>query len=123
MRALTKAIVFCAAIVCFPAAFADMMKDSPVKFPEKGALPSKYPPDVKTKREVPEPEYSIFETPERSLEQIAKIQSEMVRGEFTPPKPDWKYLPRTRRILTFVSKGNGKYAVQAKAELDQLPNP
>ena len=50
--------------------------------------------------ESPEPDYSIFETPERSLEQIAKIQAEMVKGEFTPPKPDWKYLPRTRRILT-----------------------
>ena len=24
----------------------------------------------------------------------------MVKGEFTPPKPDWKYLSRTRRILT-----------------------
>jgi len=81
-------------------AFADMMKDSPVKFPEKGALPSKYPPDIKTQRESPEPDYSIFGTPERSLEQIARIQAEMVKGEFTPPKPDWKHLPRTRRILT-----------------------
>ena len=82
-----------AAILCcvaFAAAIslADMMQDSPVKFPDKGALPSKYPPDVKTKHESPEPDYSIFETPERSLEQIAKIQAEMVKGEFTPPKPD-----------------------------------
>ncbi|MFA6543195.1 MAG: hypothetical protein WCS99_02140 [Limisphaerales bacterium] len=27
-------------------AFADLMKDSPVTFPDKGALPSKNPPDV-----------------------------------------------------------------------------
>jgi lysophospholipase L1-like esterase len=101
----THSMIRCAAILCCVAvtaamSLADMMKDSPVKFPDKGALPSKYPPDVKTKHESPEPDYSIFETPERSLEQIAKIQAEMVKGEFTPPKPDWKYLPRTRRILT-----------------------
>ncbi len=79
---------------------ADMMKDSPVTFPTKGALPSKYPPDVSTKREVPEKDYAIFGTPVRSLAQIAKIQAEMVQGTFTPPKPDWAYLTRTRRILT-----------------------
>ncbi len=101
----TLAVVPCAcAIILFSSltgavALANMMKDSPVKFPEKGALPSEHPPDVTTKREVPEPEYSIFETPQRSLEQIAKIQSEMVKGEFTPPKP-WKYLQRTKRTLT-----------------------
>lgn len=91
-------ILLCALLL--PAARADLMKDSPVTFPEKGALKSKYLPDLKTKRETPEPEYSIFETPERSLEQIAKIQGEMVNGRFTPPKPDWKHLPRTKRILT-----------------------
>jgi len=80
--------------------WADMMKDSPVTFPAKGALPSKYPPDVSTPREVPEKDYSIFGTPQRSLGQIAKIQAEMTPGTFTPPKPDWAHLPRTRRILT-----------------------
>jgi len=79
---------------------ADMMKDSPVTFPAKGALPSKYPPDIRTQREVPEQDYSIFTTPERSLGQIAKIQAEMVNGTFTAPKPDWTYLKRTHRILT-----------------------
>jgi len=81
------------------AAAQPMMKDSPVTFPEKGALPAKYRPDIQTKTETPEPDYSIFETPQRSLEQIAKIQSEMVKGEFTAPKPDWKYLARTRQTL------------------------
>ena len=79
---------------------ADMMKDSPAKFPAKGALPSKYPPDVQTKHESPEKDYSIFGTPQRSLAQIAKIQAEMVKGQFTPPNPDWAQLVRTRRILT-----------------------
>ena len=79
---------------------ADMMKDSPVTFPAKGALPSKYPPDLSTTREVPEKDYSIFGTPERSLAQIAKIQAEMVQGTFTPTEPDWKYLTRTRRTLS-----------------------
>jgi hypothetical protein len=80
---------------------ADMMADSPVKFPDKGALPSKYPPDQSSKnRETPEKDYSIFSTPERSLEQIKKIEAEMVKGEFTPPGNDWKYLPRTRKTLS-----------------------
>lgn len=83
-----------------PAAVADMMKDSPVTFPEKGALPSKFPPDVATPRETPEPDYSIFGTPQRSLAQIARIQAEMPKGGFAPPKPDWAHLARTRRILT-----------------------
>ncbi|MDY0170469.1 MAG: hypothetical protein RBS80_28270, partial [Thermoguttaceae bacterium] len=67
-----------------PAAHADMMKDSPVTFPERGALPAKYPPDVRSEeRESPEPDYSIFSTPNRSLEQIAAIQAEMPEGQFT----------------------------------------
>ena len=50
-------MIHCAAILCCVAvsaaiSLADMMTDSPVTFPAKGALPSKYPPDVKTKREV-----------------------------------------------------------------------
>lgn len=79
---------------------ADMMKDSPVTFPAKGALPSKYPPDVATSHEAPEKDYAIFGTPQRSLAQIARLQAEMVEGEFTPPKPDWTHLERTRRLLT-----------------------
>lgn len=79
---------------------ADMMKDSPVTFPAKGPLPSKYAPDVATEREVPEKDYAIFGTPQRSLGQIARIQAEMAHGTFTPPKPDWTHLDRTRRILT-----------------------
>lgn len=93
----------CAAVVLagFAAgARADLMKDSPVTFPEKGALPSKYPPDVKTPYETPEQDYSIFGTPQRSPAQIAKIQAEMVRGTYTRPKPDWTHLQRTRRVLS-----------------------
>lgn len=97
---IRSAAILCCVAMTAAISLADMMQDSPVKFPDKGALPSKYPPDVKTRHESPEPDYAIFETPERSLEQIAKIQAEMVKGEFTPPKPDWKNLPRTRRILT-----------------------
>jgi len=86
--------------LCILGAKADMMKDSPVKFPEKGPLKAKWPPDVKTEQQSPEKDYSIFGTPQRSLEQIAKIQAEMPKGKFTPPKPDWTHLKRTRRILT-----------------------
>ncbi len=80
---------------------ADMAADSPVKFPDKGALPAKYPPDMPSRdRTSPEPDYYLFSTPERSLEQIRKIQAEMPPGEFTPPNPDWTHLQRTRRRLT-----------------------
>lgn len=81
-------------------AAGDMKKDSPVKFPEKGALPAKYPPDVATKGGfAPEKDYSFFTTPQRSLEQIRKIQAEMPKGEFAAPKADWPHLPRTRKAL------------------------
>ena len=79
---------------------AELTKDSPVTFPATGALPSKNPPDIETWHEAPEPDYSIFGTPQRSLAQIHKIQADMVKGDFIPPKPDWTYLKRTRRILT-----------------------
>lgn len=82
-------------------AFADMMADSPVVFPEKGALPAKYPPDQPSKEsETPEEGYYISSTPVRSLSQIATIQAEMPQGQFSPPPPDWIHLQRTRRILT-----------------------
>jgi lysophospholipase L1-like esterase len=82
-------------------AFADMMADSPVVFPEKGALPARYPPDQPSKEsETPEEGYYISSTPVRSLAQIAAIQAEMPRGQFPPPPSDWIHLQRTRRILT-----------------------
>lgn len=80
---------------------ADMMADSPVQFPAKGALPAKYPPDRSSKtNEATEKDYYIFRTPERSLAQIAVIQVEMPAGQFTAPTQDWTHLQRTRRILT-----------------------
>jgi lysophospholipase L1-like esterase len=100
---MTKTLLYLTLITGLPVAcaYADMMKDSPVKFPEKGALPAKFPADLPSKEHEPaEDGYYIFSTPERSLAQIEKIQAEMPRGEFTPPKPDWSHLARTRRILT-----------------------
>jgi len=79
---------------------ADMTADSPVTFPAKGALPAKYRPDQPSRdRETPEEGYSIFGTPERSLDQIAKIRAEMTAGTFTPPAKDWAHLQRTLRTL------------------------
>jgi len=77
-----------------------MMADSPVTFPKEGALPAKYPPDVRQPNEPAEEGYYLFGSPCRSLAQIARIQREMPKGEFTPPPPDWTHLERTRRILT-----------------------
>lgn len=76
------------------------MADSPVTFPKAGALPSKFPPDVKDQSEPAEKDYYIFSSPCRSLAQIKAIQSEMPKGEFTPPVPDWEPLRRTRKTLT-----------------------
>jgi len=88
-------------------AFADMMADSPVTFPNEGALPAKYPPDQSWRPaqpaiegEVSEEGYYIYNTPIRSLAQIATIQAEMPKGKFTPPPSDWTNLQRTRHILT-----------------------
>jgi formylglycine-generating enzyme required for sulfatase activity/lysophospholipase L1-like esterase len=77
-----------------------MMPDSPVTFPDRGALPAKYRPDVKTKAYPAEKDYFLFSSPPRSLEQIQNIQTEMPKGEFTQPSADWVYLPRTRKVLT-----------------------
>ncbi|MCW5965871.1 MAG: SGNH/GDSL hydrolase family protein [Bryobacterales bacterium] len=98
-RFLLSTMVLIVAMV-LNAGAGDLMKDSPVTFPEKGPLPAKYPPDMQTERETPEPGYTISASPERSLAQIARIQAEMAPGTFTLPKPDWQHLPRTRRILT-----------------------
>ena len=77
-----------------------MMADSPVTFPKSGALPGKYPADVRQQREPAEEGYYIFGSPCRSVAQITAIQKEMPKGEFTSPPQDWTNLPRTRRILT-----------------------
>ncbi len=77
-----------------------MMEDSPVKFPKKGAMPSKYNPDIKVPREDAEKDYFIFASPCRSFEQIEAIQKEMPKGKFTVPKQDWSGLKRTHKILT-----------------------
>ena len=77
-----------------------MMADSPVTFPKEGALPAKFPPDVKERSEPTEKDYYIFSSPCRSLAQIAAIQKEMPPGKFTAPPADWTHLRRTRRMLT-----------------------
>jgi hypothetical protein len=71
--------------------------DSPVKFPVK----SKFPPDRPDRNgKAPEKDYYLCSTPERSLDQIGKIQAEMPAGQFTPPPNDWTFLKHTRHLLT-----------------------
>ncbi|MDD4871380.1 MAG: SGNH/GDSL hydrolase family protein [Kiritimatiellae bacterium] len=93
-------ILFLSAGLMWTSVQASMTNDSPVKFPEKGCLPAKYPPDVSTKGNTPEKDYFLFGTPQRSLEQVNKILAEMPCGEFTPPKNDWTNLSKTKKILT-----------------------
>ncbi len=77
-----------------------MSNDSPVRFPDKGGLPTKYPPDLKVKHAQVEEGYSMFPSPCRSVMQIDRIQGEMPRGRFTPPPSAWENLSRVQRILT-----------------------
>ena len=86
-----------------------MMADSPVTFPKEGALPARFPPDMKEQSKPTEKDYYIFNTPCRSLAQIAAIQAEMPAGQFTPPPQDWTHLQRVRRTLT----GGGKLRLLA----------
>lgn len=79
---------------------SDMTADSPVTFPEKGALPSPFAPDVKTQSFPAEKDYFIFETPCRSPAQIRAIQAQMPTGTFSVVRIDWRHLPRTRKALT-----------------------
>jgi lysophospholipase L1-like esterase len=101
MRTLCVLSAAATLLVSCLAAQADLSKDSPMTFPATGALPSKHAPDRPAKDfQSPEEGYAIFGTPERSLEQINKIQAEMVEGKFAPPAPDWTELKRTRKVLT-----------------------
>ncbi len=78
----------------------DMMADSPVAFPERGALPSLFPPDLKVKSEPAEEGYYIFSSPCRSSRQIREIWKSMPKGTFEPPRNNWRDLEKTREILT-----------------------
>lgn len=77
-----------------------MSADSPVKFPKQGALPAKFPPDVREETWPVEKDYYIFSSPCRSLAQIRQIQAQMPAGTFARPANDWRYLSRTRQLLT-----------------------
>ncbi|MEX2671445.1 MAG: SGNH/GDSL hydrolase family protein [Phycisphaeraceae bacterium] len=92
-------LAFCLAMPFVTVTRADMQQDSPVTFPEQGALPAKHPLDVETWSETPEEEYYLIGTPRRSLEQIEQIRTEMPNGTFSAPRADWTHLSRTKRIL------------------------
>lgn len=83
-----------------------MMADSPVTFPETGALPRKFVPDLQTTSKKLTEGYSFTSTPCRSNEQIDAIRKEMPAGSFDPVPTDWNALPRTRKILTEGGKLN-----------------
>lgn len=76
-----------------------MMADSPVKFPAKGPLPTKFKPDLKAETFPAEKDYFIMSSPCRSLAQIDQIQASMPKGSFEIPANDWTHLTRTRKVL------------------------
>ena len=62
---------------------SNMMEDSPVTFPERGALPAKYGQDVKTKPYPAEKDYFLFSSPSRSpVEMIRRANSVFPMGRF-----------------------------------------
>lgn len=100
LRPISVVVLLSAILFTALPASSDMMQDSPVTFPEKGALPARYRPDQPSRgNEAEEEGYYIFGTPERSLAQIRQIQSEMPEGKFAPPPQDWTFLTRTRDTL------------------------
>jgi lysophospholipase L1-like esterase len=76
-----------------------MAADSPVQFPESGALPAKFAPDGGGEQLPVEDGYILATSLFRTSAQIAKIRATMPSGAFKSPPTDWQYLPRTRRIL------------------------
>jgi hypothetical protein len=97
---------------------SSLAADSPKTFPRKGSLPLLYPPNLPMRDEEAEADYFIFSAPleagtpighvptdvpapsrypGRTLEQIARIESEMPKGTFTAPRNDWQHLTRTHR--------------------------
>jgi hypothetical protein len=99
--ALVGLLLSCLAVFgCVDLAHADMAADSPVTFPERGALPARYPPDQHGREnQAKEEGYFIFQTSARSLVQIEQIEAQMPNGTFTPPKHNWVHLQRTHRVL------------------------
>ncbi len=80
-------------------AVSSMVADSPVSFPEKGALPRKFVPDIATSKIKLTEGYSFTSTPCRSNGQIDTIQKEMPEGQFEAVPTDWEALPQTEKIL------------------------
>ena len=76
-----------------------MMADSPVAFPDKGALPAIEAPDLPFATYPVEKDYLLFASPCRSLAQIARLQAAMPSGQFVAPMQDWTHLARTRARL------------------------
>lgn len=111
LRSFLLVLTSIALLTAQDAAFADrnavnkttspsgMLADSPVAFPPKGALPARFPPDLKAVRYPVESDYTITESPCRSDEQLAAIQAEMPHGEFSVPVTDWRHLKRSQRLL------------------------
>ena len=84
-RIIIHFIIIISIIYLYPCDLqADMMKDSPVTFPAKGALPAKYPPDVRAKSEPAEKDYYIFRSPGC---QHYKEQNRITKN-LLPRKPD-----------------------------------
>ena len=73
-----------------------MAEDSPVVFPEHGALPAQFPPDVRVEQFDPgEPEYFLFASPERSLAQVKQIQAALAAA---PHSGTGEYGRRLRQL-------------------------
>lgn len=95
---VTAGMFFCSAGLC--RSEDSMMADSPVQFPDKGALPARFPPDVPVRQFPAEDGYYLFESPPRSPAQIRAIQAGMPTVDMGIVPSDWVMLPETQKKLT-----------------------
>lgn len=82
-------------------------QDSPISFPEKGALPSLFEPDLNVVSFPVEKDYFLFRSPCRSIGQINEIRMKMPAGEMSISKTDWRGLS----ILKQKLKSNGQVRI------------
>ena len=100
----------------------DMMADSPVTFPENGALPSKFPTDLRPRTfDSGEPGYYLFESPPRSLEQVLKAEIPTPYGRIEACREQPSVVPTERNRGDFVVVASERARGRGRVVRFQIP--